>query len=202
MAGKKGSSPLARGLRKLIRDADGTVRIIPARAGFTDPVLHRRAREWDHPRSRGVYPRVAAIQARMAGSSPLARGLRDSPRARFRFGRIIPARAGFTVLSGDGPVRVWDHPRSRGVYEVWRPSQTVPKGSSSLARGLPEAAINENGDIRIIPARAGFTSTRLDHRTRPTDHPRSRGVYITRGCPRGLFPGSSPLARGLLSRSR
>ena len=30
------------------------------------------------------------------------------------------------------------------------------------------------------------------------DHPRSRGVYLTRSCATSITPGSSPLARGLL----
>ena len=52
----------------------------------------------------------------------------------------------------------------------------------------------------IIPARAGFTSTRRCSRCRSRDHPRSRGVYsiIVRA---PYHPdGSSPLARGLRAR--
>ena len=50
---------------------------------------------------------------------------------------------------------------------------------------------------RIIPARAGFTSVPRLTRSLPTDHPRSRGVYIVvhERVPHPL--GSSPLARGL-----
>ena len=72
----KGSSPLARGLRRAARRA-------PPRAE-------------DHPRSRGVYLAIALVALTGCGSSPLARGLpHDGPLAGGG-GRIIPARAGFT----------------------------------------------------------------------------------------------------------
>ena len=51
-----GSSPLARGLRARRRDPVPGPGIIPARAGFTGPLMVRYARPGDHPRSRGVYP--------------------------------------------------------------------------------------------------------------------------------------------------
>ena len=34
-----------------------------------------------------------------------------------------------------------------------------------------------NPFVRIIPARAGFTSGPMTRPTAPADHPRSRGVY-------------------------
>ena len=70
-------------------------------------------------------------------------------------------------------------------------------GSSPLARGLPAAAVRESKEVRIIPARAGFTSGSTRTPTPTRDHPRSRGVYLTgRSTHRSPF-GSSPLARGL-----
>ena len=70
-----GSSPLARGLL-LDRVVQLAVeRIIPARAGFTFRRHGPRRHGWDHPRSRGVYPRTRPATARTWGSSPLARGL-------------------------------------------------------------------------------------------------------------------------------
>ena len=50
-----GSSPLARGLQKLILKIEMSIRIIPARAGFTPLTEHGRRPTGDHPRSRGVY---------------------------------------------------------------------------------------------------------------------------------------------------
>ena len=73
-----GSSPLARGLLAagvLCEQAPG---IIPARAGFTVRWRRLRAFVWDHPRSRGVYSPSPSTCPGGSGSSPLARGLRQS----------------------------------------------------------------------------------------------------------------------------
>ena len=91
-----GSSPLARGLHEYNPLCTRPYRIIPARAGFTDPACHRGARRGDHPRSRGVYQTGAAAMLRRLGSSPLARGLRGSGHGSALPVWIIPARAGFT----------------------------------------------------------------------------------------------------------
>ena len=71
-------------------------------------------------------------------------------------------------------------------------------GSSPLARGLHR---HPHGDVRrrrIIPARAGFTSTVAQAVKDGSDHPRSRGVYSSPNIGPVKSPGSSPLARGLL----
>ena len=94
--GDEGSSPLARGLRRAAPRRGPPRRIIPARAGFTERGGRGRPARGDHPRSRGVYWDGIVTAAKVAGSSPLARGLpyHQSPREALR--RIIPARAGFT----------------------------------------------------------------------------------------------------------
>ena len=51
--------------------------------------------------------------------------------------------------------------------------------------------------VRIIPARAGFTSCFVVRVLISWDHPRSRGVYATSVSPAPTTSGSSPLARGL-----
>ena len=51
----KGSSPLARGLRRSSSPTSTSRRIIPARAGFTERAAAGGTENWDHPRSRGVY---------------------------------------------------------------------------------------------------------------------------------------------------
>ena len=111
------------------------------------------------------------------GSSPLARGLRRLSRSRPPLGRIIPARAGFTLADDSGGCHVRDHPRSRGVYTIIEDPRLPEKGSSPLARGLP-----------------GFSPGMI-----PTvsDHPRSRGVYHGGKYEIPFGRGSSPLARGL-----
>ena len=91
-----GSSPLARGLPAVRGVEDGSIRIIPARAGFTGVGFIVRFLSGDHPRSRGVYYSKVTV-----GTD---------------YSWIIPARAGFTISVGWPSHASTDHPRSRGVY--------------------------------------------------------------------------------------
>ena len=111
-----GSSPLARGLRDLCRRRRRDRRIIPARAGFTREAPPVARSTTDHPRSRGVYSGRLRLPITDHGSSPLARGLPNGERPIRPGGRIIPARAGFTLTSAESLYQAGDHPRSRGVY--------------------------------------------------------------------------------------
>ena len=151
----------------------------------------------DHPRSRGVYARLAMAATSPWGSSPLARGLRGHSRHKGCDRGIIPARAGFTPPHAGPRSSSPDHPRSRGVYMGPNLRKSWKAGSSPLARGLPGRCTTGRTGGGIIPARAGFTlSTSACWRGRG-DHPRSRGVYADRP-PDAREPlGSSPLARGL-----
>ena len=192
--------------------------IIPARAGFTGPLL--------------------GVVGGPGGSSPLARGLRRPLRPHGMLRRIIPARAGFTRgmsrstttcadhprsrgvycarqdgalrLGGSSPLarglpmqqkHLWiprlDHPRSRGVYVSGLSSALALAGSSPLARGLLVVRSCALPLLRIIPARAGFTAREGRRRPERSDHPRSRGVYRSALAASASGPGSSPLARGL-----
>ena len=115
-----GSSPLARGLQGVPLVLAVADRIIPARAGFTAARSAASARCADHPRSRGVYSPLWEYYEKDEGSSPLARGLRARRGGRALGPRIIPARAGFTLLSSEFSAEFSDHPRSRGVYaNIW-----------------------------------------------------------------------------------
>ena len=159
----------------------------------------------------------------MPGSSPLARGLLERRLRAVCSAGIIPARAGFTSflllktsqLPGSSPlarglpsgptskVSPWpDHPRSRGVYVRRADPVAGRRGSSPLARGLRDDEERGEQVNRIIPARAGFTTSSGSTRRCRRDHPRSRGVY---GRVLGLIVparGSSPLARGLPVEAR
>ena len=180
MRSRRGSSPLARGLRRRTPQRSPADRIIPARAGFTPTAAPKSPASTDHPRSRGVYEVVTLGTSGSDGSSPLARGLRgDDLQGRQRYG-IIPARAGFTALRRPSSGRCRDHPRSRGVYTGGVKGRDGKRGSSPLARGLRDPAEISAAPTGIIPARAGFTGeARCRARWRP-DHPRSRGVYCRR----------------------
>ena len=174
----KGSSPLARGLLISSSLFVPAVRIIPARAGFTQDPLPSPDHRRDHPRSRGVYSPAPRGRSSRLGSSPLARGLHVPEVGDSGEDRIIPARAGFTPtwgVRGRGPR---DHPRSRGVYMGPVKSPFAMMGSSPLARGLLPGLAWIQFDSGIIPARAGFTKCRECNRSRYGDHPRSRGVYL------------------------
>ena len=213
-----GSSPLARGLPRGSLPDTAPRGIIPARAGFTSTSQRFPGREWDHPRSRGVYGGLAGKDGDRWGSSPLARGLlvvQGGPEVVLG---IIPARAGFTYDRAMREQWLRDHPRSRGVYREEAvmiklspgssplarglPRTTMPRstrviGSSPLARGLPQRAPRGARAMRIIPARAGFTHPSRTRASSLADHPRSRGVYPAPKSVRGRPAGSSPLARGL-----
>ena len=156
------------------------------------------------------------------GSSPLARGLHTGNPTLIRQARIIPARAGFTVVGVEGGECEWDHPRSRGVYSQdaeqsgcaadhprsrgvyspFSPSKFRQNGSSPLARGLRAGSTQVPPAPGIIPARAGFTVSSGRGRRGCRDHPRSRGVYCSCLNQTRPFLGSSPLARGLLGSRR
>ena len=193
----QGSSPLARGLPGAWGTGGGPPRIIPARAGFTGRAQEKRSHAADHPRSRGVYSLKGQVVTDITGSSPLARGLRGVCRRNDRMRRIIPARAGFTVLRLGYRDGVRDHPRSRGVYCARSRARMSAGGSSPLARGLLGHRMVYGANNGIIPARAGFTSVSASSRRWQTDHPRSRGVYLVGTAVVRPWIGSSPLARGL-----
>ena len=116
------------------------IRIIPARAGFTEgqPVIW--GTEGDHPRACGVY---VCLFTRTTAAN-----------------RIIPARAGFTSRAGPGGNWDTDHPRACGVYRDEDHLIIAALGSSPRVRGLPLVAWRAGFRRRIIPARAGFTLTR------------------------------------------
>ena len=71
-----GSSPHARGLRRLLPVGGGGLGIIPACAGFTAAHCVPITLAGDHPRMRGVYCAMPLSRLVAWGSSPHARGLR------------------------------------------------------------------------------------------------------------------------------
>ena len=154
-----GSSPLARGLPLPVHGEKLLPGIIPARAGFTGAAPSSAPAPPDHPRSRGVYRSSRLRTVIGLGSSPLARGLPGIPAYAGSNSGIIPARAGFTRGRGRLGAHRRDHPRSRGVYCTQWAAQGHRDGSSPLARGLHADGKVIGCDGRIIPARAGFTST-------------------------------------------
>ena len=90
---------------------------------------------------RKVYHMVCLIVTEVGGSSPHARGLLTDGEGGTVVGRIIPAC-----------------PRMRRVYIRNPIASFTYMGSSPLARGLRVILGEIRGDVRIIPARAGFTA--------------------------------------------
>ena len=153
---REGSSPLARGTLRGLTVEDGARGLIPARAGNTTRGEGPNPHPGAHPRSRGEHVRVPYASPVVRGSSPLARGTLDcpplcapplvgsSPLARgtqsarkydCRYGGLIPARAGNTLLLTLSATPKRAHPRSRGEHRLFRPIREAPRGSSPLARG-------------------------------------------------------------------
>ena len=114
--------------------------------------------------------------------------------------RIIPAYAGSTSGSFATRGSARDHPRIRGEH-CQRSSVAPPIwGSSPHTRGAPPARPSESILVRIIPAYAGSTWTRLRSGSGSGDHPRIRGEHPS---PQESTPppgGSSPHTRGALGR--
>ena len=91
--------------------------------------------------------------------------------------KIAPATALHHTTGHYPPGRSRDHPRSRGVYVLKHQSLTDLGGSSPLTRGLQIRDPRLLAQVRIIPARAGFTYVPGTSKASVPDHPRSRGVY-------------------------
>ena len=94
---KDGSSPLARGTRRLWLYIKLDGRLIPARAGNTMGPPTGEVGFTAHPRSRGEHTPPSTTTFSLFGSSPLARGtLRPHVHCSSPV-RLIPARAGNTL---------------------------------------------------------------------------------------------------------
>ena len=174
-------------------------RIIPALAGNTCPPTLQSYRSSDHPRSRGEYPRLQLPAGNALGSSPLSRGILNVIQPPENAVRIIPALAGNTGICSSQRATRTDHPRSRGEYDHCNNGRNTHHGSSPLSRGIPQRVPRLRRGPGIIPALAGNTSHPLPWCSTTTDHPRSRGEYISYGHMNSTGSGSSPLSRGILT---
>ena len=171
--------------------------IIPARAGFTTPPPRPSRPGRDHPRACGVYLAEQDMAEAVWGSSPRVRGLLGHTVGQVGQGRIIPARAGFTMAATTSRATRRDHPRACGVYTTFNLPNLEGRGSSPRVRGLPRVVEHNVLQSRIIPARAGFTVAALTPRPMTSDHPRACGVYVIPCTSVCSNHGSSPRVRGL-----
>ena len=112
-----GSSPHARGTRRVMGVGMRFPRFIPARAGNTPGGSGPGCSRPVHPRTRGEHSTATRFTRRPRGSSPHARGTLNRHAPGGLPGRFIPARAGNTpyppFLARGPPV----HPRTRGEHD-------------------------------------------------------------------------------------
>ena len=178
--GKGGSSPLARGTpgHHFVQNLRG--RLIPARAGNTPRVQSSTLALSAHPRSRGEHAEHFTVEARVVGSSPLARGTLTGELVTAGVSRLIPARAGNTPWQPRPSASRSAHPRSRGEHPMPLASICCRFGSSPLARGTHYACRLLLLRPRLIPARAGNTGIEINRYSTLPAHPRSRGEHYLR----------------------
>ena len=113
-----GSSPLARGTRRVIFSPLADVGLIPARAGNTRVKTGELRFTRAHPRSRGEHACWLPSAWFVVGSSPLARGTLFWLLRVCRGQGLIPARAGNTDVLVCCDFRGGAHPRSRGEHGI------------------------------------------------------------------------------------
>ena len=145
---------------------------------------------------RGVHLNASVVHPREAGSSPHARGPRDSHLGWIGRKGIIPACAGSTIDGHAADVNGKDHPRMRGVHPTGALVSSKEEGSSPHARGPLGAMTTGDKTYRIIPACAGSTDHQKVDVYKVKDHPRMRGVHFQRLWTQIKSAGSSPHARG------
>ena len=188
-----------RGTPERAQADDAVAGLIPARAGNTATERGQAREPSAHPRSRGEHKSGSLDPLQPLGSSPLTRGtcsrLRGEPPPP---SRLIPARAGSTLMLGHVLLVRRAHPRSRGEHYHKQAKQMRDRDSSPLARGTRSPAAPLHRNARLIPARAGNTTRASPSLVPSSAHPRSRGEHQLLDLCRSRNYGSSPLARGTL----
>ena len=171
-------------------------RIIPAHAGNSLPSVPAFGSHADHPRACGELPVTLNADPENGGSSPRMRGTLILQLLYKCCYRIIPAHAGNSRIPSRWFTRTADHPRACG--ELLRPGMAPGwlAGSSPRMRGTPLATREQGSRLRIIPAHAGNSSSRILRMSVSSDHPRACGELPYRVGERGEEIGSSPRMRG------
>ena len=191
-----GSSPRERGAHP----GQGTARLglglIPARAGSTTQADRRATEQRAHPRASGEHLRHGGAPSWGVGSSPRERGARRRVRLRQRPGRLIPARAGSTLVdhahAGSRPA----HPRASGEHQPPPEERARIWGSSPRERGAHRAIAGAEVARGLIPARAGSTRQVRSGCGSTRAHPRASGEHQRASNCSAWRRGSSPRERG------
>ena len=191
-----GSSPRVRG--KLI---DGhayrfRVRLIPACAGKTVAIRHRRRLPRAHPRVCGENLSPSFFSRALLGSSPRVRGKLPQHPAHVLDSGLIPACAGKTSSWARWSSSDWAYPRVCGENLPIEKLPSVDTGLSPRVRGKLEDFILGQLRGRIIPACAGKTTTTQRSQPRSPAHPRVCGENSANTSRTASASGSSPRVRG------
>ena len=170
-----GSSPRGRGKLSCLHRLSRRWGLIPARAGKTTPAASRSLSYQAHPRAGGENGNEGASVFAAPGSSPRGRGKRRGPTGFRRSRRLIPARAGKTPGLRRPHPGHRAHPRAGGENTIARHRSITSEGSSPRGRGKLARHGPAHDRDRLIPARAGKTTTwpGFLHATRA--HPRAGG---------------------------
>ena len=191
-----GSSPHARGKRKISVKYEVGDRLIPACAGKTTNSHASYGGNRAHPRMRGENIPSRSFPPPTKGSSPHARGKRFSGcLIRCSLG-LIPACAGKTIGSLSLAKLEGAHPRMRGENMTTITVLISVLGSSPHARGKRVSHAAVSSTTRLIPACAGKTHSPIHATTHPQAHPRMRGENVEATPSQYRKDGSSPHARG------
>ena len=162
MVRRLGSPPRARGKDRSIRSDEHPPGITPACAG-----KRRRPQRWwafgrDHPRVRGEKSPPLVSCFATWGSPPRARGKDGDSPSKTDGGWDHPR-----VRGGKGKVKAFfdksqrDHPRVRGEKEAYPVPGPERTGSPPRARGKGITLIAFVVGMRITPACAGKSSSRI-----------------------------------------
>ena len=111
-------------------------------------------------------------------------------------GRLIPARAGKTTVAAVGSLTVTAHPRAGGENRGVTMHALRHSGSSPRGRGKPHATACDALTLRLIPARAGKTSSIIVRTSTVPAHPRAGGENDHDDLLTIPAKGSSPRGRG------
>ena len=130
------------------------------------------------------------------GSSPQARGTRNTGSDPCTIFRFIPAGAGNTEGTVAAIELMAVHPRRRGEHRGRRIPPRPLSGSSPQARGTPWITTPIRPGWRFIPAGAGNTRIWPPRLQSVAVHPRRRGEHQRQDRHRSTAAGSSPQARG------
>ena len=152
-----GSSPQARGARRLGPPVRLLRRLIPAGAGSTVSSCTSTRGCTAHPRRRGEHCTGSQRPTLEHGSSPQARGALRAAHVQAEVHGLIPAGAGSTRISVVGRRSTTAHPRRRGEHRFSCENQVSSRGSSPQARGAPWVARRRSSPAWLIPAGAGST---------------------------------------------